>query len=567
MPTADEIVCQRRAYLPPLATTPAAGAEVSDDARVAMQAALLDRHFRLLREDMIGLIQEELRNITRARDKNDLEEALRSARNVVGILAIEEVVLESQPRIRVSFAWPSQHSVLKHQGKKARLKFWEEGSSQHTLEEKALIVLCIPGSTPLLGQVVCRDEMWLSEERPSIGLAFYGSAHSRDDVSNLLGRLGRQHHDAFPHGAILVQAGASTFQYIPVLNSLQAMAGVPLCDELVLGQQSEAAPSYAADIDVGAKLSKLALNPSQARALTHALSSRVALTQGPPGTGKTFVGVKLAEIIHRLTDQKILCVCYTNHALDSFLPDLLDSGITEITRVGGNSKTERLKPYNIREQEGTSVRSRAAERMRFALQDELVLISKEVKALLGRLEKTAIGPKWWQTVAAMLAREEPDIYAQLQVVSTTDSDGMRIVVFGGAALTEDYLWKRWLSGGNAGVLKDTVTVAVAEQLRQRAQAADPSGFEPHVSLFALSKVQCKAYKARIENALSKTDRDELARILDRYEVCKQRKLDVKRGAWTEILESKRVIGCTTTGAASFKEIRSSVNRRCSRRGS
>mmetsp|Transcript_48408 Transcript_48408/g.113235 ORF Transcript_48408/g.113235 Transcript_48408/m.113235 type:complete len:206 (-) Transcript_48408:414-1031(-) len=205
--------------------------------------------------------------------------------------------------------------------------------------------------------------------------------------------------------------------------------------------------------------------------------------------------------------------------------------------------------------------------MRFALQDELVLISKEVKALLGRLEKTAIGPKWWQTVAAMLAREEPDIYAQLQVVSTTDSDGMRIVVFGGAALTEDYLWKRWLSGGNAGVLKDTVTVAVAEQLRQRAQAADPSGFEPHVSLFALSKVQCKAYKARIENALSKTDRDELARILDRYEVCKQRKLDVKRGAWTEILESKRVIGCTTTGAASFKEIRSSVNRRCSRRGS
>lgn len=51
---------------------------------------------------------------------------------------------------------------------------------------------------------------------------------------------------------------------------------------------------------------------------------RAAVMQGPPGTGKTFVGVKLCEILVRLTQERILCVCYTNHALDQFLEALLE---------------------------------------------------------------------------------------------------------------------------------------------------------------------------------------------------------------------------------------------------
>lgn len=48
------------------------------------------------------------------------------------------------------------------------------------------------------------------------------------------------------------------------------------------------------------------------------------LTQGPPGTGKTYVGVQLCDILLRHSAAKILCVCYTNHALDQFLEALLD---------------------------------------------------------------------------------------------------------------------------------------------------------------------------------------------------------------------------------------------------
>lgn len=44
----------------------------------------------------------------------------------------------------------------------------------------------------------------------------------------------------------------------------------------------------------------------------------------------------------------ILCVCFTNHALDQFLVGLMDAGITGIVRVGGNSKTEKLEKCNLK---------------------------------------------------------------------------------------------------------------------------------------------------------------------------------------------------------------------------
>lgn len=47
----------------------------------------------------------------------------------------------------------------------------------------------------------------------------------------------------------------------------------------------------------------------------------------------------------------ILCVCYTNHALDQFLENLLDIGISRIIRIGGGCKSERLKELNTRDGE------------------------------------------------------------------------------------------------------------------------------------------------------------------------------------------------------------------------
>jgi superfamily II DNA or RNA helicase len=71
--------------------------------------------------------------------------------------------------------------------------------------------------------------------------------------------------------------------------------------------------------------------------------------QGPPGTGKTYVGAELCSILVQHTDTTVLCVCYTNHALDQFLESLLKKGIRDIVRIGGRSRSEQLKTFNLAE--------------------------------------------------------------------------------------------------------------------------------------------------------------------------------------------------------------------------
>lgn len=60
----------------------------------------------------------------------------------------------------------------------------------------------------------------------------------------------------------------------------------------------------------------------------------VALTGRDRGLNKPLIG-------------PLLVVCFTNHALDSFLEALLDVGIEDIIRVGGKSKSARVEPYNL----------------------------------------------------------------------------------------------------------------------------------------------------------------------------------------------------------------------------
>lgn len=80
--------------------------------------------------------------------------------------------------------------------------------------------------------------------------------------------------------------------------------------------------------------------------------------------GKTFLGVQLVRaLLHNTATSRhqllfgerpqpyigpILVVCYTNHALDSFLESLLDCGCGEgLVRVGGKSRSARLDAYNL----------------------------------------------------------------------------------------------------------------------------------------------------------------------------------------------------------------------------
>ena len=62
-------------------------------------------------------------------------------------------------------------------------------------------------------------------------------------------------------------------------------------------------------------------------------------------TAPRYVGVQMIKALLAMNSYghplQILCLCYTNHALDSFLLGLIESGAvedTDIVRVGGSKK-------------------------------------------------------------------------------------------------------------------------------------------------------------------------------------------------------------------------------------
>eukprot|EP00667_Euglena_gracilis_P000085 EG_transcript_85 len=106
------------------------------------------------------------------------------------------------------------------------------------------------------------------------------------------------------------------------------------------------------------------LDTTQAQAVAHVLTNRMALIQGPPGTGKSTVGVLLVKLLrHLYPEPRILIVSYKNHILNEMLTALLSEGVVRIG--GGKTDNEALDARNLsallREQRGRGATERSAE--------------------------------------------------------------------------------------------------------------------------------------------------------------------------------------------------------------
>ena len=103
------------------------------------------------------------------------------------------------------------------------------------------------------------------------------------------------------------------------------------------------------------------LDDSQKKALYSALTRELTVIQGPPGTGKSYIGVKIVETLLKNRSSwdndksPIVIVCYTNHALDQFLEEIIGLNCNkryfdqklQIRRVGGCSKNPMVSEYNL----------------------------------------------------------------------------------------------------------------------------------------------------------------------------------------------------------------------------
>lgn len=108
---------------------------------------------------------------------------------------------------------------------------------------------------------------------------------------------------------------------------------------------------------------ELHMNPIQYEAFKAALTNEFCLIQGPPGTGKSYLGIQIVKALlantrcwSRDRTSPILMICFTNHALDQFLENIVDSvdetSKSRIVRVGGRSSNKVIEDISLKKRCG-----------------------------------------------------------------------------------------------------------------------------------------------------------------------------------------------------------------------
>jgi hypothetical protein len=248
------------------------------------------------------------------------------------------------------------------------------------------------------------------------------------------------------------------------------------------------------------------------------------------GTGKSFIGALLTKILHDHVDSKILVMCYTNHALDQFLEDLLEIGIdpSRIVRLGSKS-TPRTRPLTLREQNSTKARPDSTWRTINALESQGQELRRTIDSAFAAYQRLSANAS---AILDYLEFEEPEYFDAFTIPE--DEDGMIVVDKDGKAIKKSYLYDCWTRGQSPQAFAKVLPVERRDIWKMEQALRD-------------EKIQSWKRDLMNEQAAS------LAVQMDLLDKCHE-KLSATLGEKTrEILLRKKIIGCTTTAAAMYAE--------------
>ncbi|TVY17684.1 NFX1-type zinc finger-containing protein [Lachnellula arida] len=522
MPTRDELLSQERAFF--------RTADFLDDPENLLSRSTfhIDNQFRLLREDMLGEIREELATIRGRKSGHHKGTIIDNL-----IMCDVQVDTERQPW-GVRLKWDGILPQLKKLSEKKRVDYLK--NNRHILRHGNLCCLMIDNE-PAAFPTICRDEDQLTKEPSSIVVQFA-------DDSTLSSTLFKAKSASTIK---LVQLDTAIFAFEPFLRRLKGIVDLPLEDDLVnweAGNEIEASSFQPSRIlqglenSAGKELKQLLgaqksviLDESQVASLVSCLSQRVSLVQGPPGTGKTFLGALAGKVLYDATKAVILVMCFTNHALDSFLEDLMKVGIpaSDIVRLGSKGTPQTL-PLRIRSQPAGKLRPAQyteINRLKLKLADH----EKRLKDAFQRYHHTNVTKKQIMEFLEFAAEDLP--FFETFTLPDEIEEGFKHVDAKGKKVGEFYLLDRWIRGGrDAGNFQDAQpedSLPVWEMTRDMRDA----GMQRwrHAILGDLISAIFESGKA------FNADQTELNRI------------HAERDAI--LIKTKRIIGCTTNGAASY----------------
>lgn len=229
----------------------------------------------------------------------------------------------------------------------------------------------------------------------------------------------------------------------------------------------------------------------------------------------------------------MLIVCYTNHALDQFLEDLLDIGIpaSEMVRLGGKS-SPRTKCMALFDQSTNFKQTKASWKIIDEIKIKTDALADSTHQAFARYQSTNVRS------ADLLEYLEflPDSSDFLEAFTVPENeDGSVRVGPRGKAVNELYLIDRWSGGANnAGIFSFEMT----ENTQRIWQMSIPSRHA------ALSTWKLDLLKEQVAS---------LYDIAEKYNESQRELHRMFRKRDASVIGSRRVVACTTTAAAMYAQ--------------
>ncbi|KXH30511.1 hypothetical protein CSAL01_09232 [Colletotrichum salicis] len=566
MPTHQEIMSSRDEYLP-----------VANPAQHHLQGlrGLLDRHFRLLREDTLHDLRSAIRTTVESAVKvRDVRTRVVAYENAIAVdltfgrwSGLEFIVQIDQPR-------PTRGLDKLQRGTWWAGKRLMDGSLVCVVDgvggifffQVSRSTIRTPKDENQQGQADDQEEGQKKGPRYSLlddQNHAYVHLHLVDtgveEMKRSLRwfktmRIIRQHRRLLEFPSILLPS------FAPPLKALQDMSrtlDLPFQDILTLRAGSQPAdippplysrrPGFSFDLSClsndGRKLSYTpgdAINPSllskhssldktQSEAVLNSLRRSFALIQGPPGTGKSYTGEALIKVLlankSKVKLGPIMCVCYTNHALDQLLEHLLDGGVKNIIRIGSRSKSERLAPVNLRAVARDMTRTAAEGRDLYQSIETLDAHTSEIRDRLSNFSFSRDNEK----IRLHLAEHYPTQHEELMgpTLPNSDDEGEWHTV----SYSRGDVVKKWLAGG-----LPTNTTRPLQRLR-------------HLKLSNLyHQERILLYQEWLDEVL-KGEIDSLSNLHKAYQANKESNSKIRSSIDLRCLQEANIIGVTTTGLA------------------
>ncbi|KAK5662144.1 hypothetical protein OQA88_8049 [Cercophora sp. LCS_1] len=491
LPTYEEIISPRAEYLP--TTEPSQW-------HVQGICGRLDREFRLLREDTVGQLRDAVRDTLesiRAHQNLTARQPNNGARTYSYSFPTPiDVEIDRDGRLELVVRC-NQLDNVRQLNSQRRRDWWmqskrlQSGALICVLDATGSVLFCVVSDSTMRTSDDRRDRwqrkdnkangpdapklLTLSEDQDSLFLRLLLVDPGKRELKQALSWY--QNVGSSPNRYLVEFPGVLLASFKDTLEALQQIyrqPNVPFSNLLAPPQVSSVnstggskipLPQYARQAGfsyglscLGGPIADFSINPqtppdpqviasqstldsTQSAALLNTLCRGLSLIQGPPGTGKSYTGEKIIKVLlenkRKAKLGPILCVCYTNHALDQLLEHLLDDQINSVIRIGSRSKSERLQDLNLRTVVQSFDRTKTEKRSLWDLDQS---IRESVNEMKGCVEELSVVNSQ-RSIKLFLETNFPWHHQEL-FGKTEKDDGWETVDY-----HQDQLVDRWLRQG------------------------------------------------------------------------------------------------------------------------